>query len=56
MRQYADPPMDFGDAPLLSLPKASGHRRIASTDQRDFRAYRWKARNPFQNLLGDLGL
>ena len=29
--------------------------RILSTDQRDFRTYRWKRHKPFKNLLPDLG-
>ncbi len=32
-----------------------GHRtgdlRILTTDERDFRTYRWKSRRPFQNML-----
>jgi hypothetical protein len=55
MRQYADLPMDLADASLLILAENPGRGRIASTDQRDFRAYRWKTRNPFQNLLGNMG-
>ncbi len=31
--------------------KKIGTGRILSTDQRDFRAYRWKHRKPFKNLL-----
>jgi hypothetical protein len=29
-----------------------GHDRILTTDQRDFRTYRWKSRRPFEPLLG----
>ena len=33
------------------LAEALGHGDIFSTDQRDFRSYRWKQRKPFRNLL-----
>lgn len=52
MRRYADLPMNFADASLVLLAGHLGHGRILSTDERDFRAYRWKSRKPFQNLLG----
>jgi hypothetical protein len=51
MRDYADLPMDFADASLVILAESLGHGRILSTDERDFRAYRWKRHEPFQNLL-----
>jgi hypothetical protein len=51
MEQYADRPMDLADASLVVLAKEIGDGRILSTDQRDFRAYRWKNRKPFRNLL-----
>ena len=51
MVQYADLPMDFADASLVILAENLGHGRIVSTDKRDFGAYRWKNRHPFQNLL-----
>ena len=51
MKQYADLPMDLADASLVILAEQLGHGRILSTDQRDFRAYRWKDRQPFENLL-----
>ena len=53
MRQYADLPMDLADASLVLLAEELGHGRIASTDERDFHAYRWKNRHPFQNLLAN---
>jgi hypothetical protein len=28
-----------------------GHGRILSVDRRDFDAFRWKNRHPFENLL-----
>jgi predicted nucleic acid-binding protein len=51
MRRYAQLPMDLADASLVLLAESLGHGRILTTDQRDFRAYRWKSREPFQNLL-----
>lgn len=51
MKRYADLPMDLADASLVLLAEAQGHGRILTTDQRDFRTYRWKSRAPFENLL-----
>jgi hypothetical protein len=51
MGQYADLPMDLADASLIVLAEALGHGRILSTDERDFRAYRWKRHAPFDNQL-----
>jgi len=53
MRQYAKLPMDLADATLVLLAEHLGHGRILSTDERDFRTYRWKRRKPFLNLLAD---
>jgi len=53
MRQYADLPMDLTDASLVILAEHLDHGRILSTDERDFRAYRWKRHQPFHNLLVD---
>lgn len=50
-RQYADLPMDLADGLLVVLAEALGHGRILSTDQRDFRTWRWKNHEPFENLL-----
>ena len=52
MRRYADLPMDLADASLVLLAESIGHGRILTTDQRDFRIYRWKGRKPFEPLLG----
>jgi predicted nucleic acid-binding protein len=52
MRRYANLPMDLADASLVLLADHLGHGRIATTDERDFGTYRWKARQPFDNLLG----
>ncbi len=51
MTKYQDLPMDFADASLVLLAEALGSGRILSTDERDFRTYRWKHREPFCNLL-----
>jgi len=52
MLRYAALPMDLADASLVILAEHLGTGRILSTDRRDFGAYRWKNRKPFQNLLG----
>ena len=51
MRKYAALPMDLADASLVLLAEHLGHGRILSTDERDFKTYRWKQRKPFVNLL-----
>ena len=51
MQQYANLPMDLADASLVILAEHLGHGRIFSVDQRDFNTYRWKDKQPFQNLL-----
>lgn len=51
MEKYNDLPMDLADASLVLLAEHLGHGRILSTDQRDFKAYRWKNNYPFENLL-----
>ncbi len=51
MKKYEELPMDLADASLVVLAEHLGHGRILSTDQRDFGAYRWKQRRPFDNLL-----
>jgi predicted nucleic acid-binding protein len=51
MHRYAELPMDLADASLVILAEHLGTGRILSTDRRDFGAYRWKNRKPFQNLL-----
>ena len=53
MERYRELPMDLADASLVLLAEELGTGRILSTDQRDFRAYRWKHRKPFKNLLLD---
>jgi uncharacterized protein len=51
MRRYRNLPMDLADASLVLVAEEQGDGRILSTDRRDFRAYRWKNRKPFVNLL-----
>ncbi len=51
MKHYADLPMDLADASLVLLAESLGHGRILTTDERDFRTYRWKSRRPFENML-----
>ncbi len=51
IKKYRDLPMDLADASLVILAEHLGHGRILSTDQRDFKSYRWKNHHPFENLL-----
>lgn len=51
MRQYKDLPMDLADASLVLLANFINSGDILSTDQRDFKTYRWKNHHPFTNLF-----
>ena len=51
MEKYRALPMDLADGSLVILAEHLGHGQILSTDQRDFNTYRWKQRQPFENLL-----
>lgn len=51
MVKYEDLPMDLADASLVLAADELGTGRILSTDVRDFPAYRWRGREPFDNLL-----
>ena len=51
MLKYKDLPMDLADASLVILANALDSGDIVSTDQRDFKTYRWKNHHPFHNLL-----
>lgn len=51
MLKYKDLPMDLADASLIILANELNSGDIVSTDQRDFKTYRWKNHHPFQNLL-----
>jgi predicted nucleic acid-binding protein len=51
MQKYRTLPMDLADASLVIAAEELDSGRILSTDQRDFKTYRWKNRKPFTNLL-----
>lgn len=51
MQKYRDLPMDLADASLVICAEERDDGRILSTDARDFRAYRFKRRKPFKNLM-----
>ena len=51
MQKYRDLPMDLANASLVVLAEELGSGRILSTGPRDFGAYRFKSRRPFENLL-----
>jgi uncharacterized protein len=51
MKRYRALPMDLADASLVLLAEHVGSARILTTDARDFGAYRWKARKPFDDVM-----
>ena len=51
MHKYRDRPMDLADASLVLLAEDLDEGRILSTDENDFKTYRWKSTKPFKNLL-----
>src|SRR6185436_15658513 len=51
MLKYNGLPMDLADASLVILADELNSGDIVSTDQRDFKTYRWKNHRPFRNLL-----
>jgi predicted nucleic acid-binding protein len=51
MEKYRDLPMDLADASLVLAAETLGSGDILSTDQRDFKTYRWKTHRPFRNLM-----
>jgi predicted nucleic acid-binding protein len=51
LEKYEALPMDLADATLVLLAEWLGHGRILSVDRREFGAYRWKDRHPFENLM-----
>lgn len=51
MKKYEDLPMDLADASLVIAAEELHSGRILSTDERDFKTYRWKNRKPFTNLM-----
>jgi uncharacterized protein len=54
MRKYRKLPMDLADASLVLLAEHLGSGRILTTDQRDFGAYRWKSKQPFEDVMAML--
>ncbi len=50
MEQYADVPMDYADATLVSLAEALDTDVVLTTDRRDFGIYRIRERRPFRVL------
>ncbi len=55
MKRYKKLPMDLADASLVLLAEHLGHGRILTTDQRDFGAYRFKNREPFEDVMARSG-
>lgn len=51
MKRYKTLPMDLADASLVLLAEHLGTGRILTTDQRDFATYRWKNRQPFEDVM-----
>ncbi|MEO9148594.1 MAG: hypothetical protein ABI212_04340 [Burkholderiaceae bacterium] len=49
--QYRKLPMDPAVSSLSLLAQHLNHRRILTTDRRNFGAYRWKSRKPFVDLM-----
>ncbi len=47
---YADLPMDFADATLVTLAEELDTHRILTTDRRDFEVYRIRGRKRFEVL------
>jgi uncharacterized protein len=52
MKRYKALPMDLAAASLVLLAEHLGSGRILTTDQRDSAAYRWKNRQPFEDVMG----
>lgn len=50
MEKYADLPMDFTDAVLVTLCERLGTQQVATVDK-DFAIYRYKGRGKFINVL-----
>lgn len=51
MHSYSDLPMDLADASLVVAAEELGEGKILSTDRRDFGTYRWKGREPFEDVF-----
>ena len=50
MEQFANVPMDYADATLVSLAEALDTDVVLTTDRRDFGIYRIRERRPFRIL------
>ena len=53
LEKYADLPMDFADATLVTLAEELGSALVFTTDRTDFAVYRLKDRKPFR-IVPDL--
>ena len=51
--KYADLPMDFADATLVSLAETTGIGEIVTFDRRGFESYRFRGKRRFTNLLSE---
>jgi predicted nucleic acid-binding protein len=47
MGRYADTPMDFADASLVTLAEEFGLGRVMTLDRRGFETYRWRQTRTF---------
>ena len=54
MSDYADTPMNFAEATLVLAAENFGIARIATLDERGFRAFRYKRNKRFQLVLQDV--
>jgi predicted nucleic acid-binding protein len=52
-RKYADQPMDFADASVVTLASRLGIREILTADRRDFAVYRLGNRSKFIDVLAE---
>ena len=52
VERYADLPMDYADATLVSLAEELGTNLVLTTDRRDFGVYRLGARGRFKIVPG----
>jgi predicted nucleic acid-binding protein len=50
LEKYADLPMDYADATLVVLAEELGTELVFTTDQRDFKVYRFGRDRPFRIL------
>lgn len=50
-RKYADQPMDYADASVVTLATRTGTREILTVDKRDFAVYRMGSQTRFIDVL-----